>query len=57
MSDTDTPADYYRRKQAEVDDLIAKIMDHLANHGGCDRSCVELGKLNNALEQARYVGD
>ena len=57
MVSTDTPADYYRRKQQEVDELIAKIMDHLANHGGCDKSCIELRDLEKALERARYVGD
>lgn len=57
MSDTDTPADYYRRKQQEVDELIAQIYAHAAEHKTCDGLCIVRRWLEKALERARYVGD
>ena len=52
-----SPADYYRRKQQEVDDIIAQMEAHEAEHKTCDDSCIVRGWLEKRLERARYVGD
>ena len=54
---TDTPADYYRRKQQEVDEILAKMLVHSDEHRTCDGSCKVRRDLEKALERARYVGD
>ena len=54
---TDTPADYYRRKQQEVDEIIAQMVAHAAEHKTCDGLCIVRGWLEKRLERARYVGD
>lgn len=54
---TDTPVDYYRRKQQEVDYVIAKIEAHLELHKDCNSSCAIRQSMEKALERARYVGD
>ena len=57
MSDTDTPADYYRRKQQEVDAILEQMEAHAAEHKTCDGLCIVRGWLEKRLERARYVGD
>lgn len=57
IDNTNTPADYYRRKQKEVDDLIILLGEHKVSHPGCDKSCDFRRSLETALERARYVGD
>ena len=57
MSNTDTPADYYRRKQQEVDEILEQMADHAFEHKTCDRLCIVRRNLEKRLERARYVGD
>ena len=57
MVSTDTPADYYRRKQQEVDDIIELMEAHAAEHKTCDDLCIVRGWLEKRLRAARYVGD
>ena len=57
MVSTDTPADYYRRKQKEVDEIFAEMLVHSVEHGTCDASCTVRRDLEKRLERARYVGD
>jgi len=54
---TDTPADYYRRKQQEVDEIIELMEAHAGEHIGCSSRCKVRICLEQALERARYVGD
>ena len=57
MSTTDTPADYYRRKQQEVDAILALLEEHAASHAACDWRCSVRRTLERRLNDARYVGD
>ena len=56
MNET-TPADYYRRKQKEVDAILEQMADHAFEHKTCDGLCIVRRKLEKRLERARYVGD
>ena len=57
MKTDDTPADYYRRKQQEVDEIIAAMERHANEHKNCHDWCIVRRDLEIALERARYVGD
>ena len=57
IDNTDTPADYYRRKQQEVDEILAEMEAHAVEHKTCDRLCIVRRNLEKRLERARYVGD
>ena len=57
MNNTDTPADYYRHKQAEVDEIMAEMEAHADEHENCGNLCDVRRGLEKRLSQARYVGD
>jgi len=53
IDDTDTPADYYRRKQEEADTVLTEMLAHFDEHRTCDSSCKVRRDREKRLERAR----
>ena len=53
-----SPADYYLRKQKEVDEILDEISRHQLDECNAPSGfCLTCKELEKRLEQARYVGD